>query len=257
MAAAQLGHDRHARALGHGPVLILARQQTGGQRRKRQETYILVHAQLGHVGVIEAAHQRILVLNRRHTRPVALLRKTQPLRRAPGAFVGQAKGADRAACHFALQSLQSFVHMGQRLLTVLAGRIVTPILPEHVTAAIGPVKLVEVDMIGLQPPERGFDRLGDRPGGNRRPIARALVPGAGMLGGQNHIAAPTGACEPGADDLFGATSGFRPNGIDRIHFGGVDKVDAMVERQVDLGVALILRGSVCPRSSTPGTMCSL
>jgi hypothetical protein len=94
---------------------------------------------------------------------------------------------------------------------------------------LGAVDLVEVDPIGLQPPQRVLD-LGDDPA-PRVAAAVGSVAHREMHLGREHdvVAAPP---QRPADDLLGLTG--------RIDIGGVDEVDARVERAVDDADALVV-----------------
>jgi hypothetical protein len=76
------------------------------------------------------------------------------------------------------------------------------------------VVLIQVDVVGLQPPQRVFD-LGDDPPARCAPPVRSLSHGIGELG-REHDVVPA-ALQRLADDLLGLAEG--------IHVGRVDQVD--------------------------------
>ena len=105
---------------------------------------------------------------------------------------------------------------------------------------VRPMKLIEVDIVGLEPLEAPVQRLDKlRPA---LPPGRAVLaqPGhfraADGLGGDHHFVAGFMRGKPGADDGFGAPLrlGLGRDGVD---LGGVEHIDAAVERVVHLGVA--------------------
>jgi hypothetical protein len=94
-----------------------------------------------------------------------------------------------------------------------------------------PVDLVEVDDVGLQTAQAVLHRLLD---GLAREAALmgALAHGSPDLGGQHGLL--TSSLESPADDLLGLALG--------VHVGGVDEVEAGLERPVDDADALLVAG---------------
>jgi hypothetical protein len=92
----------------------------------------------------------------------------------------------------------------------------------HIGLRVGPVVLVQVDVVGLQPPQRVLD-LGDDPPARRAPPVRGLAHGIGELRREHHVV--PAALQRLADDFFGLTGG--------VHVGRVDQVDAGLERFAD------------------------
>ena len=170
LAPAQIPVDRHARSFGQRAILVFAGQQPRRQRRVRQHPDIFVVACLGHVGISDARQQRIFVLDRNGTRAARAFSGIHPLGQPPSAFVAQPEGADGAAGHLVLQRAKAVFHMRHRLGTVLRRGVILPVLAEHVAAAIGPVELVEIDVIGVEPLQRSFKRAADRIGRNPRAV---------------------------------------------------------------------------------------
>ena len=87
---------------------------------------------------------------------------------------------------------------------------------------VGPVGLVEVDVVGVEPAQAVLDLPHD-PAAGRPAVVRVLAHRRHELGGQHDLVAP--ALERLADDLLRLAAG--------VHVGGVDEVDAAVERGVD------------------------
>ena len=99
------------------------------------------------------------------------------------------------------------------------------------------VDLVEVDPVGVQPPQRVLDRADD-PAARVAPLVRVLAHRVVELGREDDVVAPA-AGERLADDLLGLAL--------PVDVGGVDEVDAGVERRVDDADRLVVVG-VAPRA---------
>ena len=114
---------------------------------------------------------------------------------------------------------------------------------------VRPVDLVEVDIVGLEPPEALVHRLLDLRA--RQLAGRAVVPEPGHLraadhlGGQHDPVAPAAALEPGSDDALGRPLRLRPR-RDRVELRGVEEVDAPVDRVIHLRMALGLGVLLAP-----------
>ena len=88
----------------------------------------------------------------------------------------------------------------------------------------GPVQLVEVDAVGLEPAQRvltGFDDVIARDAPVIRPLAHLAVD----LGGQNDFVAPAVLFEGAADELLAFAV--------VVDIGSIDEVDAPVQGAVD------------------------
>ncbi len=120
------------------------------------------------------------------------------------------------------------------------------------TSAIGvfgvrPVHLVEIDGVGLEPPQRGFGFLDDpRLAG----IAKWLtvLPVEPDLGGDVDALAPVAVRQRLADDFLGTA--------ESVDGRGIDQIDAAIERGVDGadGVALVA-AAPHPAADRPGAEC--
>ena len=93
------------------------------------------------------------------------------------------------------------------------------------------VDLVEVDPVGVQAAQRVLDRPDDPAPGAALPVG-VLAHGAVELGGQDDVVAA--ALEGLADDLLGLALG--------VDVGGVDEVDAGVQRGVDDADGVVVVG---------------
>ncbi len=167
------------------------------------------------------------------------LREPRELADSPGRFVRHAVVADLAGADELVHRLDLLEDRGGRLLLrgVVAHR------PEHRDVPLRPVDLVEVDVVGAQALERVVDRPADvllRERGLAAAHPLAVAPGAGDLGRDHDLVARL-AREPGADDRLGPRVGLRA-GRDRVHLRGVDEVDAVSERAIELRVRLALVG---------------
>src|ERR671910_705928 len=101
-----------------------------------------------------------------------------------------------------------------------------------VGSRLGAVDLVEVDPVGVEPAQRVLDRAHDPAAGVAAPVG-ILAHGVVELRGEDYVVAPA-AGERLADDLLGLA---RP-----VDVGGVDEVDARVERTVDDPDGLVVVG---------------
>ena len=101
-----------------------------------------------------------------------------------------------------------------------------------VGVGLGAVDLVQVDPVGSQPPERVL-HLRDDPAPRVAALVGVVAHRAVDLGGQHDVVAPA-AGQRLADDLLGLAA--------RVHVGGVDEVDAGVERAMDDADALVVVG---------------
>ena len=110
-----------------------------------------------------------------------------------------------------------------------------------VAGGIGTVDLVEVDPVGLQPPQAGLHLLHDPAAGVPAPVG-TVAHREMDLGGDDDAVAAAARQRP-AHDLLGLTAGVR--------VGGVDEVDAGVEGPVDDPGRLLMVG-VAPAAEHHG-----
>lgn len=194
-------------------------------------------AQLGQVEIELAAQQVIFVLHGDQARQAPLLGDAQPLGNAPGRLVGDADMAQLAFLDERAQRFQHVLDIGQRIGRILPVRRVVPGAIEIVAATAGPVDLVEIDAVGLEPPEAGFEGLAQGLAGGAAAIADEVHRPAGDFGSQDPLVALAGLFEPVADDFLGPARGFGAarHGID---FGRVHEIEARFQCHVDLGMAL-------------------
>src|SRR5205823_10395653 len=114
--------------------------------------------------------------------------------------------------------------------------------------------LVEVDAIDLEACQAGFDRLrNDFAREVGAAVADPLAPSrAGDLARDDEAVMPA-ASEPVAENRFGAP--LRPRiRRHRIHLGGIDEVDALIERVVELSVGLGLVVLLAPGHRTEANL---
>ena len=206
-----------ARSGRPGAAVVLAGEHAAAQRRVGQQADPLHAADLRQFVLAAAVDQGKVVLDAVEAGQAVLFRGPEVLHEAPGGFVAAADGPHLALLHQA----------GQRLQSVLLAH-----------AVVGPVGLVEVDVVGLQPAQAGLAGLDDLAavqGGEAAAHRRAepAVARAGDLGGQDDFI-PAAGLQPAADDGFGDPAGFG-TGRHRVDFGGVQEVDASLPGPVQDG----------------------
>src|SRR5699024_10405256 len=161
----------------------------------------------------------------------------------PRCFVGQAEVADLA---FLDQASQLAETIFQRHRVVLRVVFVFE-AAEEVGAPVGPVQLVEIDVVGLQPAQAGLERVADLLWGQApfRAAGAKPVHGAapGRLAEQHHFVAPAVGGQPPAEIFLAAPLGFGPR-RHRVHLCGINEVNALIQRVIDLcmrvGFAILL-----------------
>ena len=119
---------------------------------------------------------------------------------------------------------------------------------------VGPMELVEVDIVGLQAPEALVDRLLDLRAGQFARRAVVPEPGHARSGRSTLVARITlsraaAALEPGADDALGRALRLGAR-RDRVEFRGVEEVDALRR-----GRSPSARGPRPPCSAGPRSWC--
>lgn len=112
---------------------------------------------------------------------------------------------------------------------------------EEIRRSLGPVQLVEIDIIRLQSLQACVDGREDV-----RTIELVLTSAQVIdlehtrrtrdLGRQYDLRAFSALLEPGAENALGGSLGFGRR-RDRIHLGGIEKIDALIQRVVDLTMA--------------------
>ena len=117
-----------------------------------------------HVEIEAAIEQVILVLDGGDARQAPGVCDVDIFLRPPRAFVGKADGADFTGLYQFAERFEFLGDFGDRALGILTGRVKAPCATEMIGAAIRPVDLVEVDIVGLQTLEAGVDSLADRGG---------------------------------------------------------------------------------------------
>jgi hypothetical protein len=92
---------------------------------------------------------------------------------------------------------------------------------------------VQVDVLGLQSPQRGFHGADDVPS-RESLIVRTRPHGAAHLGGEHDALAVAACLHPAADDLLGDTSWIALGPV-RVDVGRVDEVAAGFDVRVEHG----------------------
>ena len=184
------------------------------------------------VGPVE---QAVGILRRDDARQAEFVGEPGELHDSPGVFVGD---RDVAQLAFADQFGERFQLGADRRAVALLVGLVLP-LPEHRLVAFRPVQLIEVDVVGLQALQRAFDGGADVGAVDCQRAAAdpvEVAAGAGDLGGNDDLF-PRLPLEPAADDAFRGAAGFGA-GRHRIHLGGVEEIDAVRQRVIELGVGI-------------------
>lgn len=206
--SADIAVDGAARSGRFGTVEIFARQNAAGKRRIGKQPDILVMRHFGHVEIEVAVEQAVFVLHGGNPRQPLLFGQGQEFLRAPGGLIGKAYGADLAGLHAGAERFQLFADFLKRARLVLSGRGVAPGAAEVEMAAVRPVHLVKVDIIGLQALKARIHSVVNGLGGDGSAAPDIGAAGAGHLGRQNHLVALAGLFEPVADQPFGIGIGF-------------------------------------------------
>ena len=228
--------ERAAAARRDGAVQVLAGQRAGGQRRIGEQPDILAQGHLRQT-VLEGPVQQVVgVLDGGDARQPRHFGGAQVAHHAPGAFVRQADMADFAG-------LDQFGQRRQRLFdrhAVMLRLVLVGADAETVGDAVGPVDLVEVDVVGLQPRQAGLDRREEVGAIQPRLAIAHPAEAAGRrtddLAGEDHPVALAARLEPAADHLLRLAVGVG-GGRDGVHLRRVPEIDAAVERGVHLGMA--------------------
>ena len=217
-------------------LVILSRQQAVAQRRVGQQRDIQAVAGFVQRVLPAAVEQAVRVLHRGHTWQPMLLRQAHELVHAIGCLVGQAHIAHLARAYQPRQCVELLMN---RCLRRLLGRVVVQ-LAKHWHMAFGPMDLVEIDHVGLQPAQAGLAGAHD--------VVRCQTlafadPGhaarwAGHLARQHHaLAYARPAGEPAPQNGLGGAIGFctRRHGV---HLGRVEKVHPTLQGAVEDGVGV-------------------
>mmetsp|Transcript_11431 Transcript_11431/g.28942 ORF Transcript_11431/g.28942 Transcript_11431/m.28942 type:complete len:341 (-) Transcript_11431:95-1117(-) len=245
--AGKLGKPR---AAGGGPVAVLPREDPPREDAPREESDVEVGGraglrELGFEGAVDKAEG---VLDGDGAGHAEAVRGEDCLADAEGCLVGEAVGADLPGVEELFQCEEGFVD-GDVVRAFLGGFVGGD--AEAGDPAVGPVELVEVDVVGAEAAERRVAGLDDacaveaarggalhgrvvppgqdafRGGG----AGRGGFWGAGVahdLGGDDEVGAKLLVVgEPAADVLLGgARNPARVTHRDRVHLGSVDEVDA-------------------------------
>mmetsp|Transcript_13766 Transcript_13766/g.34604 ORF Transcript_13766/g.34604 Transcript_13766/m.34604 type:complete len:391 (-) Transcript_13766:43-1215(-) len=251
--------DGEARLCGESPVQVLSREDPTSERRPSQQADIAVPrgAGLRQLRLELPVHQRKGVLDGDGRGNAQLVAEVAQLANPVAAFVGDPPVLDLPLIKNLLEAFQGFLE-GHRVLPV-AGEVVDR-APEAGHVPVWPVQLVQVDVRGLQPDQRGIHRaqnvLRVQPGlvllvGVARVVLRRRVPArrdVAGLGVAHHLGRDIDLLpqlrvlrEPSSDVLLRQPLR-RPLRGDRVELRRVQKVDApLLDRVVQLLVRLGLR----------------
>ena len=184
------------------PAAELAREQAAGDRAPHEDAEALVDRDRDQLVLGLAGLQRVVDLLGDEALELVALRDPERLHDVPGRVVRAADVADLALADEGVQRLEGLLERGH---------------------AVPAVELVEVDVLHVETAQAVLDALDD-----------VLARRAGVVGPVAHREAALGREEQVvavvlrrlADDLLGHAR--------RVHVGGVDEVDAVVDAQVDL-----------------------
>ena len=129
--------------------------------------------------------------------------------------------------------------MRHRLCAVLLRRIIFPVLPEHIAAPVGPVELIEINVIRLEPAQGAFNGFANGSRGNPGPFAHIRHARTRVFGGQDHILAPPCVFKPQPNDPLCPANCLGAHGVHGIHLSGIDKIDPGIQRPVNLRVGFL------------------
>jgi hypothetical protein len=193
------------------PVPV-AGQHAAGQRAVRQHGDALVGAQRDHLTLLLPVEQVVMVLHRAETGPAVAFGHMLGLGELPREHAAGADVAGLARLH----------HLVQRGHGLLDRRLVVP-----------PVDLVQVDVIGAEPPQRRVDR-GEHMLAGQAPVVGALTHREVHLGGQ-HVVVP-----PGEEPAQQVSRDLLAHAV-RIGVGRVEEGDAALDGRLDdrLGGVLV------------------
>lgn len=236
--------ERGPRPGGPGAALVLAGQIALCQRGVGKQAHILAFVELGQPMLVDTVDEVEGILHACDPRLALGLGEMQETRQAPGRLIRKPDVAHLASLHQAVERVERLLDrdlVGMRLARGAAKQ-------RH--GAIGPVKLIEIDIVRLKPPQRAFDGLVDVARVEAGGLAVGTEPGIGAasddLRREDHLVAGAAALEPAAEDLLGRALRLRL-GRDRVELGRVEEIDPLIERIVELRVALGLGVLLAPR----------
>ncbi len=185
-----------------GPAAVLARHQAAGQRAPHEDADALVDRDRHQLVLRVARLERVEDLLGHEALVAVPVGHGERLHQLPAAVVRRAHVADLAVAQERVERLQRLVER----------RLAVPL-----------VHLVEVDVVGPEPPQARLAR-GDQVVAREPRVVRPVAHRHTRLGRDQRAIAPP--LQGLADDLLGQPA--------RVHVGGVDEVDTAVEAEVDL-----------------------
>src|SRR3569832_593821 len=240
--ASETFEAREARLGRPATLEVFAGEHTQTERLIGDETHAFAMRDLGEANLEAAVQQVIRVLYAHDARQVELLCECEKLHDAPRRFFGDADVADLARAHQLAQCVQG---LGDGHGVVVRVVLIAE-MAEEVGLAVGPVQLIEVDVIGLQAFQAGVEGEAEVVGIETR-IAVAYPGEFGAaacgLGREDHVLTAMALLEPAADVFLRSAVGLGP-GRHRVHLGGVNEIDTrlegIIELLVRLGLAVLL-----------------
>ena len=124
--------------------------------------------------------------------------------------------------------------MGNRLGTVLSAGVKRPVFAKHIRATVGPVKLVEINHIRLEPRKAALNRGRNRLRSDRRAVAHIHIALARVFRRQHNFAAPPRRLEPIAQNALCVALRLAAQRVHRIHLCAVPELNPMIERHIHL-----------------------
>src|ERR1700712_3181560 len=94
--------------------------------------------------------QAVFILGRDNARKTPLFGRGQIFLDSPGRLIGEADGSDLAGPDEPAHRLEDVDDVGDGLVAILRKWIVVPALAKVKMSTVGPVNLIEIDIVGLQ-----------------------------------------------------------------------------------------------------------
>src|SRR4051794_29441479 len=175
-----------------GRLVPVPGEPAAGQRAPRDHADALVGAERVHLPLLLAVEQVVVVLHRHEPVPAVLARHVQGLAELPGPHGGGAEVADLAAADGRVQRLEGLLDR---------------------RAGVPAVDLVQVDVVGAEPPEAVVELPQDRLAGEPRAVGAGVHP-AVHLGGQDDVVAVGEVADRPAGDLLAGAVGVDVRGVE-------------------------------------------
>ena len=234
------GVEGLAELVGSGPLrapLLVPRpgQSPAGERAPGEHADPLGEAEADHLPLLLAIEQVVVVLHRDEPRPAVEVGQVERLAELPGEHRRGADVAGLARLHDVVQGLQR----------LLDRRLVVPA-----------VDLVQVDVVGAEPPEARVDLRQDRLP-RQAPAVRALPRREEHLGRDHHLVPPGEVAERPAEDLLARAVGVGVRGVEEVdpelQGAGEERPALLLAQRPGVGAPLRDRRRSCTRgrAATP------